>query len=315
MIYLIVGESQFRVDAAIATAVGQADDIVRYDGAALTRETLVGALFSVSLFASRRAVIIDELSKQKSLWEALPEICEDASSVEVILYEPRPDKRLKTYKWLVKQAKIIDCSHILASDSRVVEKWLVEYAAGQGVALTQGQVRDMVQRALRSDAHSSKPIIDQQLLATAISQLRNTDTVTDEMIDTVIAPSVYENVFNLLGTALDGSADEVSRQVAAMRHSEEGYMVLGLLASQLSQLAALQLAGPGRSLDEVAKATGAHPFALRSMQRYSSRLSTEKLAQHISDLKDADARIKTSSVDPWTAIDVALAKISLASRQ
>lgn len=311
MIYLITGENQFRVDEALADKTSKADEVERLDGAALTREALSTALFSVSLFAKRRVVIIDELSKHKSLWEALPEIISDAPSVDVIFHEPRPDKRLKTYKWLTKAATVIDCSHLLASDAHAAEKWLVGYAKEQGVELASAQAGDMVARAQRADASSSKPIIDQQLLATAISQLRSADVVTDEMIDAVLAPSVYENVFTLLGAALDGRGDGVARQIAHMRQTEEPHMVLGLLASQLTQLAALFLAGPDESIEAIAKASGAHPYALRSMQKYSSRLTADTLSRYVDLIIAADAQIKTSSIDPWTALDVALMKIAL----
>lgn len=311
VIYLVVGESQFRVDQALAEVSEGADEVLRYDGTALSLATLREALLGISMFAPKRVVIIDELGKQKGLWEVLPDIYQDSEQTNVVLYEPKPDKRLKTYKWLAKAARVIDCSHLPANDTRTAEKWLADYAAMHGVTLASGQVSDMVRRGIRADASSGKPIIDQQLLATAVSQLRDAGDVTTEAIDTVLAPSVYENVFNLLGTALDGKLDEVERQVASMRSSEEGYMVLGLLASQLSQLAALVLAGRDRSVDDVAKATGAHPFALRQMQKYATRLTATTIGHYIRLFAAADAQIKTSSVDPWIALDVALAKIAL----
>ena len=310
MIYLVHGESQFRGDAALAELAQGADEVVRLDGTTLTRETLLGALFAVSMLAPQRVVIIDELSKQKDLWEALPDMYSDAEGTDVALYEPRPDKRLRTYKWLTKHAKVIDCGHLFASDTHAAEKWLKEYAEEQGSGLTSEQASDMVRRAVRTDG-GSKPIIDQQLLATAVAQLRHAPEVTTAVIDTVLAPSVYENVFNLLGTALDGKVDEVERQVASMRTSEEGYMVLGLLASQLSQLAALVLASRERSVDEVAKAIGAHPFALRQMQKYANRLTIEELSYYIQLFATADTQIKTSATDPWTALDIALTKVAL----
>ena len=256
VIYLVVGDNQFRIDEALARFGDQRE---QYDGRELTRESLMNALYGMSLFGGETTVVVDTLSQQKALWEALPDIIT---------------------------------------------------AAGQGVTLTAPLASDMVRRAVRTDATSNKPIIDQQLLATAIMQLRSAAAVTPELVDTVLAPSAYENVFNLLGTALDGRSDEVARQVATMRQSEEAYMVLGLLASQLSQLAALVLAGPRRSIDEVAKATGAHPFALRSMQKYATRLNTKQLAYYVELLQGADTQIKTSSTDPWTAIDIALTKIA-----
>ena len=310
MIVLITGESQFRVDAAIAGVSDGADEVLHYGGTALTLAALHEALLGVSMFAPKRVVIIDELSKQKDLWEALPDVYQD-SETTVVLYEPRPDKRLKTYKWLAKESRVIDCSHLPANDTRTAERWLADYATEQGVKLTTGQVSDMVRRAIRADTSGNKPIIDQQLLATTVGQLRDAPKVTTEVIDTVLAPSVYENVFNLLGTALDGKVEDIERQVASMRSGEEGYMVLGLLASQLSQLAALVLAGRDRSIDEIARTTGAHPFALRQMQKYAARLTPEKLSVYIRLFATADAQIKTSSGDPWTALDIALTKVAL----
>lgn len=313
MIYLLVGENQFRVDAAIAEIAGQTPH-TRLDGASLSRESLVGALFSVSLFEPASVVVIDELSKQRDLWDMLPSTYKEVDGVTIVLREPHPDKRLKAYKWLTTHAELIDCGYFAANETRAAEQWLARYATDQRTNLTSTQVADMVRRALRTDAGSTRPVIDQQLLATAVQQLSDSGQVTTEMIDTVIAPSAYENVFDLLGQALSGNVDAIAGRVATMRHSEEGYMVLGLLVSQITQLTALVLAGRDQTVDDVAKAMGAHPFALRSMQKYATGLGVDQLAMYVEALNEADARIKTSSIDPWTAIDIALNNIALMHR-
>lgn len=312
MLYLVTGENQFSVDQALADLVRTADEVRHYDGALLSHEELTAAIFAVSMFASHRVVVIHELSKQKLLWEALPKIYQAVDQTDVVIYEPRPDKRLKTSKWLATAAQVIDCKHILGSDTSSAEAWLADYSRGQGVSLRQQQIADMVRRAIRTDAND-KAIIDQQLLATTVLQLRDADNIDDDILDTVLSPSIYENVFSLLGSALDGDRRKVTEQVAHMRQGEESYMVLGLISTQLAQLIAIYLADENQSIDDIAKATATHPYALRSMKKFAAKLTLGQLKSIVQVFVDADEAIKTSSIDPWTALDIALMKVTLST--
>lgn len=310
MIHVLLGENQFRIDAALRELTQGADEVRRLDGVTLTRSELVEAVYGVSLFASERVVIIDELSRQRSLWDSLPELLKDPTDVTVIFAEPNLDKRLKTYKWLTQHTKIIDCEYLEANNTRAAETWARDYATNQNVVLSGELAAEMVRRALRTDPGSKRPIIDQQLLATALTQLSGSGEVTRELIDTVLAPSSYENVFELLGLVLDGSVEALSRVIDHMRRHDDAYMVTGLLASQLTQLTALVLARGEVSIEQIAKDTKAHPYALRSLQRYAGRLTRQDLAWYVSQLAQADGLLKTTSNDPWLVVDVALTKMA-----
>ncbi len=302
----------FARDQRVGEVVGERPHRV-YDGLSISPDELAGILQGQTLFAAMDIAVIRDLSENKPAWELLMTMLERGIENDVIVTETKLDKRTKAYKTLQKHADVTVCDYWTDRQRPQAERWLAGYAKQQGIAIERALVRDMVERAIRPSSVSDNAIIDQQRLATAIKQLCHAETIDRQAVDTVLAPSVHENVFDLLATALDGQVDAVREKIHHLRVDQDGHRMMGLLSSQLANLTALVLA-TDIPTETVARDIAAHPFALKQLEKYRVRLSKSQVANMVEILADADARLKQSQADVWVLIEKALVQIALENK-
>ncbi len=301
MISLFVGENSFEVERALSARRAHfAGEVAVIDSETIAETDLPNILMGTTLFSSERLVIIRQLSQNKSLWTALvdwlPRISADT---EVVFVETKPDKRTKTYKDLVKVATVQEFPAWSDRDSGRAEQWLAAEATSRGVSLDTKSVRHLMARVG----------VDQWRLSSELDKLSAIDQITPERIDEIVEPTPTENVFLLFSTALDGNHRQVQSMLATLRLNEDPYMVFGLLSGQVIQLAALTVSSAPPA--DVAKAIGAHPFALSKLAPYARRLSAPRAKQLVGLFADTDREIKSTGVDPWIAIERTLQQVAV----
>lgn len=311
MIYLLLGENSYaRTQALDKLLHGREAEI--FEGETLQRRDLPDIFAGQTLFSSERVIIINAISENKQIWDELNTWCERLDdTTDLILVEATVDKRTRSYKMLQKRATLITCDFWKANEVRAAEQWLQREAKLYDVEIAAPERAEMIARATRP-GNDGKLLIDQLRLATVLAQLAGTTKVTRIEIDTVMAPSVHENIFALLGAALDGDATHVHEMVSHLSAEEDGHKALGLLTSQTVNLAALA-AGRDRSVDEIAHELGVHPFALRSLTGYARKCRKNQICGVVVAMADADMRAKRGA-GAWIAIETALQRIALGNQ-
>lgn len=286
-------------------------ELSRYDGSEIAADELRSILNSQTLFSQSNWLVLNEASQNKSVWTALATLLPEVDSeTQLILCDTKPDKRTKTYKVLQKTAKIIDCSSWKASQQKLAESWLLEQARRRDIELDINLVQDMVRRAIRPSESDDKEVIDQQLLDNALSQLAVLEQpISADIVATILPPSLHENVFELLSAAVEGRSETVRSMSAHLKTSHDGYMALGLLASQALTMAGLIL-GAGRSVETIAGDIGAHPFVARQLAPSLSDLQPSDAKRIIDSLSLADERLKQGRGEAWQLIEQALIEIA-----
>lgn len=300
MIQILTGDNSFEVERALQKTVerfgGAAEKV---DGSALELKQLPDLLMGGTLFATKRLVIIRGLSENKTLWlnfsDWLTRIDDD---IELVLVEPKLDKRTKTYKDLKKIADMHEFSAWTERDSLKAEQWVAGEAGRLTLALDRNLGRLLVARV--------GP--DQWALYHALQKLSVLDTVSAEVIAEVIEASPTENVFGLFDAALKGQAQLVSQMIATLSLSEDPYKLLGLLSGQGFQLAALVVADKPSA--DVAKEIGAHPFVLSKLTPYAKTLGMSGARRVVAAFAEADSGMKRSVAEPWLLIERALLKVA-----
>lgn len=312
MIYCLVGENDYLIRQAIASLCPDGS-AVRYDGPDTAVDDLPRLLNSQTLFSQTSCVIIESASSNKSLWSALEANLADVDGdTTLILVETKPDKRTKTYKWLQKNAKIIDCSPMKVSERQAAESWLAQEAKSRQIKISRQLISDMVDRAIRiSEVDEKITLIDQQLLTTALDQLKASEgEISADMLATVLPPSLYENVFDLLALALNGRADKVRQMCEHLQSTQDGYKVLALLASQAVSAVAL-LISEGKSAESVATDIKAHPYALKQLEKSIHNVEPSVAIAMVDNLTVADERLKRGQGDPWQLVEQALTSLAV----
>lgn len=298
MVTLLTGENSFEITRALEKLAVSFDGVPeKIDGETLELKQLPDLLMGATLFAEKRLVVIKNLSENKGVWNDfdtwLPRVSDD---VHLVLAEPKPDKRTKTYKALQKAATVQEFKPWGERDTLPAEKWAVAEAKSLGFLLDTKSARALVARVGT----------DQWLLYQALQKLAVAGSVTPATIEELIETNPAENVFNLFDAALRGDAAKVKKMLATLELGDDPYRLLGLMGTQAFQLAALAVSD--KSSAEVAKELGAHPFALSKLAPHAKKIGRPGARQVIAAFAEADEAMKTSGGDPWLLIERALIK-------
>ncbi len=298
MITLLTGENSFELTRALDALVAGFDGVAeKFEGSDLELKQLPDLLLGGTLFADKRLVIIRNLSDNKQLWDALPDWLERASGdVHLVLAEPKPDKRTKTFKELKKFADVKEFTAWGDRDTFAAESWVVAEAKRQGLDLGKKSAEHLVARVG----------LDQWQLYHALEKLAVLGQATPAVIDQVVEANPSENVFNLFEAALRGDLQKVVQMIQVLERTQDPYMTFGLLSGQAFQLAALAVASKPAS--EVASDIGAHPYALSKLAPYSQKLGATGSRQIIRIFADTDITMKSTGTDPWLLVEEALVK-------
>lgn len=296
MIILLTGDNSYEIDQELGRIVSDFEgEVERIDADTLEPRNLTDIFGGLSLFAANRLVVLKRVSENTAVWEALATWADKDSDTTVVLVEPKVDKRTKTYKALASQADVRAYMAFGDRDTSKVEKWLAGEAARRNIRIDDAAVREIIRRRG----------VEQYQLINTLEQLAVLGDVTRDVVDAHIEATPQENVFELLNASLGGDASKVRSMIQTLRLTNDPYMTVGLLASQVFALSGLVLGGNSQS---IASDLGVSPYVLRNLSSAADSVDKAKLKKLISALADADIGLKSSTVDPWLQIEIALAK-------
>ena len=138
MIYLIHGENAYLQEVELQK-ITKATDVApeRIDVDALSLNTLADLVRGGSLFATKRLVVIRELSSDAMLFGRLAEWAgEVPDETTIVLLERKLDKRTKAYKAIIKAATVITADSLTERDVRMAVEWLRTVAKQYNVSLS-----------------------------------------------------------------------------------------------------------------------------------------------------------------------------------
>jgi DNA polymerase III delta subunit len=307
MITLLTGENSFEIERELRRISKSFEgEPERFDGADIELRQLPDLLMGLSLFAEKRLVIIRELSSNKSVWEALPELLARMSpDIHLVLVEPSADKRLKAYKAVHKIADSKDFTLLTQRDSATAERWVKEEAERLGMKLDRAAIQSLLQRGLVLPERG-QPVIDQWYIYHALEKLSVFDTVTVALVEQYIDAQPVDSVFSIFETALRGDERALHQLLANVALSEDPFRVFGLLSGQVFQLAALALSD--QPAPATAKAIGVHPYAASKLTGFAKKLTRQQVRRIVQAFADADEALKLSKAEPWTLVELALMK-------
>lgn len=300
MITVLVGENSFENERALLRIVANFDgEAERFDGEALELKQLPDLLMGMSLFATKRLVVIKNMSANKSLWNSFENWIEKVSDdIHLVLVDIKPDKRTKTYKTLQKNATIQESKLWTERDSFKAEQWVIEEAGVLGFMLDKKSARALVVRTG----------VDQWALWQALQKLAVLGDITPELIEEIIEPNETENAFQLFESALKGDIGKVKRMLTVLEKTEEPYRLFGLLGGQAFQLAILGASEAPSAT--VASDLGVHPFVLSKLSPFSKQLGRSGVKTVVAAFVEADTAMKTQGHDPWILIERVLLKVA-----
>ncbi|HSX08024.1 MAG TPA: DNA polymerase III subunit delta [Candidatus Saccharimonadales bacterium] len=298
MITTVTGANDFARQAVVralflAFAQEHGDMAVeRLDGEEATAAQMRAAVESLPFLSARKLVVLREPGKQKAFAEHINDILTAvADSTDLIIVEPKLDKRSGYYKILQKQTDFKEFSEL---DANGLARWAGQYAKEQGGSLASADARLLVDRLGAS----------QQLLQSELDKLLNfKPQITRATIELLTEPTPQSTIFELLDAAFSGNAARALQLYREQRALKvEPLAIVAMLAWQIHILTVVK-AGGARSADDIARAAKLSPFVVRKSQQITRKLSGARLKQLVAALLAIDMRLKTAAIDPDEALE------------
>ena len=255
-----------------------------YDGDELDPKRLPSILQALPFLASKRLVVLRQPSAQKAVQEDLEQLLDTPSDrTELVIVEPKPDKRTSYYKALQKQTDFREFKEL---NEHQLANWLTDQAkAGQG-SLSLADANFLVQRVG----------LNQQLLANELQKLLNyRPQITRQTIIELTTPTPQSTTFDLLDAAMAGQQAKLLQLYQEQRQQKvEPLAILGLVAWQLYALALVKTAGT--------RQPKLNPYVLRKTQAIARRCTLTEVKNWLHAARQLDVRLKTQSIDADEAL-------------
>jgi DNA polymerase-3 subunit delta len=275
--------------------------VERYDGEETTAARMRESIASMPFLTTRKMVVLREPGKQKAFAEAIADALKDvADSTDLIIYEPKLDKRSVYYKTLKKETDFRESAEL---DANGLTKWAVQHVAEQGGKLSSTDARLLIDRVGGN----------QQLLQSELAKLLSYDpAITRQTIELLTEPLPQSTVFELLDAAFAGKAQrafQLYREQRALR--VEPQAIIAMLAWQLHVLAVIKAGMVSKvSADQIAKDAKINPFVVRKSQGILRSLSLAEVKVMVAELLTLDMQLKRTALDADEALQLYLLKLA-----
>jgi DNA polymerase-3 subunit delta len=269
----------------------------RLDGDESEFERLQESIQSLPFLTARKFVVLREPSKKKNFAEKITDILQSIpDTTDVLIVEPKLDKRLSYYKTLKKQTDFREYTEL---DANGLSRWAVEYAKDKGGTLSMSGAQFLVDRIG----------VNQQMLQNEVDKLISYDPkITIETIKLLTERLPQGTVFELLDAVFSG---DLSRTLTLYKEQRalrvEPQAIVAMLAWQLNILAIIKTASI-TSPEEIARESKIHPFVVRKSLGVVRAITLERLKQMIHDLLLLDIDLKRVSIDADEALQFYLVK-------
>src|SRR3990167_9845877 len=129
MTTLLYGDNDFELKKALKKIIKDFDNeysVEKIDGDSIGANDLPDLLSGISLFSSKRLIIMYNVSTNKEVWEKLADYIADSQvSSDLVIVETAPDKRTRTFKTLQKQSLAHEYKKLNEAEAK---KWLLDQA-------------------------------------------------------------------------------------------------------------------------------------------------------------------------------------------
>jgi DNA polymerase-3 subunit delta len=306
MIVTLNGENSFglhaELDRLVAGFLAEYGDMAleRLDGEEVAFEKLQEALQSLPFLVSRKMVVLRAPGTNKQFAEHAERLLSELpETADVILVEPKLDKRLGYYKFLKKHT---DFREFTTLDRIGLAKWLAQRATEQGGQLSQADAIYLVDRIG----------LGQQLLAGELAKLLLYEpNITHETIEQLTEATPQSTIFELIEAAFAGNTKRALALYMEQRTMKvEPQQIIAMLAWQLHVLSLIKTAGD-RTPDQIAQGAKLNPYVVRKSASVAHNLTLPELKTLTAKLLQIDVRLKRTPINPDEAMQNFLLSITM----
>ncbi|MBA3758784.1 DNA polymerase III subunit delta [Candidatus Saccharibacteria bacterium] len=292
MIRTLTGQNSFilqqELQRIISEFVAEYTDmgLERLDGEEAEYDRIRESLESLPFLASKKLVVLRRPGVNKQFVENAERLLSDLPEmVDVVIVEPKLDKRLSYFKFL---KKVTDFKEFNELESHLLVRWTVDYVKEQSGELSTTDATMLISRIG----------VNQQLLSNELAKLLLYNSkITKETILLLTDQTPQSSIFDLLDAALGGKTKRAIELYEEQRQQKvEPIQIIALLAWQLHALAIIKTAGD-RDPATIAREAKLNPFVVRKSMGIAGRLTLTELKQLVHNVHLLDVRLKSESID------------------
>lgn len=262
-----------------------------YDGMDVDPKLLPSILQALPFLVAKRCIIFRQPSAQKAVQEDLEQLLTSVNdTTDLIIVEPKLDKRTSYYKALQKQTDFREFKEL---DERGLAQWLVNQAKQEKASLSQSDAQYLVQRVGAN----------QLMLSNELQKLADySPAISRQTIDEMTEPTPQSSVFDLLDAALRGNKPKTVALYREQRQQKtEPLAIMGMLAWQLHILALLKTAGE-RNQSDIAREAKVSPYVLSKSASVAQNYSLQDVKGWVRAATELDVQLKSRPIDADEAV-------------
>jgi len=262
----------------------------RLDGEDSSYERMQEAMQSLPFLAAKKLVVLQAPGANKEFAEKAADLLKELpETTDLVIVEPKLDKRLVYYKLLKKQPGFTEFPEL---DENGLAAWLIKQAAARGVKIASNDARYLVERVGTNQHYLSNEIEKLSLGA------GETGKISRQLIDDLTAATPSSTIFQLLEAAFAGNTRAALELYAEQRALKvEPQQIIAMLAWQLHVLALVKAAGSSKPSDDIAREAKLNPFVVRKTAGVARSLTMARTRQLVADLTTIDERLKRESLN------------------
>lgn len=263
---------------------------VHLDGEGLDNEKLLEELFTPSLFAPGKLILIRRVEKLpdgagllKLLERGLP------PGFSLLLSAEKLDQRSKLYSLIAQQGEIEDFPK---PDRRSLPKFVKELLRERGVELTPEAFRSLLEM-IEPELHHLANEIEK------LSIYPHKGPLGVDDLKGLLFGGRGAGIFPFLEELSSRRPQALASLQALLSEGEEPNRVFFMIVGEVRALLAVKsLAGEGRTLQEIVAETGQYPWLVKRRLGQVKSFSEEELIELIYLLHREDARLKRGEAEP-----------------
>lgn len=257
----------------------------RIDAEEASYERIHEAGQGIPFLSNRKLVVLRRPGANKDFTEHFAQFLGDvAETNDVLIIEPKLDKRLGYYKLLKKLTEYRDFAPL---DTNGLARYLMAYAKEQRGSLSSNDARLLIDRVG----------MNQLVLQHEVDKLVSYNTAISKVsIELLTERTPQSNVFDLLESAFAGDSKTAMALYDEQRAARvEPQQILAMLVWQLYILAVVKTAG-ARSSDFIAKDAKMSPYTVSKSASLAHNISMSQLKRFITELREFDVRLKREAL-------------------
>jgi DNA polymerase-3 subunit delta len=299
--YALRRELRRRVDAFVREQGDMADmALERLDGEEASYDRLVEAMTSLPFLASSKMVVLSSPGANKQFMENISSLVgEVPDTTDLIIVEPKLDKRSAYYKFLRKQRGFMEFPEL---DENGLAAWLIKAAKEDQAKISSSDARYLISR-VGANQQLLASELEKLILYAMPSDATKQFTIDRAAIDAVTTATPQSKIFDLLDAAFAGNVKRALQLYEEQRTLKvEPQQIIAMLAWQLHVIALVKAGSSSRNPDTIAKDAKMSPFVVRKSAAVAGRLTGGEIKKLVRDLLTIDARLKRESLNADDAL-------------